>query len=152
MNCITVKPHHLLDILKLHGKGLAIFVPDPIYGHNFYKLANMVVNHEVDSIIFTIHGDDICKPCKYNINNQCTDRVSKTSIESKESHNKSIDTILLELLNLETDRVYKFIDILSLLDKKLSYEIFEKAWAHANKEELDFRFDYTVKGLKNLNT
>lgn len=76
----------------------------------------------------------------------------KLDTESKESHNKNIDTSLLEILNLETDKVYKFIDILSLLDKKLSYEIFEKAWAHANKEELDFRFNYTVKGLKNLNT
>jgi hypothetical protein len=147
MNRITIKPHHLLDILKLHGKGLDVFVPDPSYGHDFYKVANKIVNHEVEFVIFTVHGDDICKPCKYNKENSCTDQVTKTSNEWKEHHNKEIDSILFDILGLEYDRTYSFEQLLSLLNQKLNYEVFKKAWPRASKEELDFRFDYALLGL-----
>lgn len=148
MNTITIKPHHLLDILKLYGKGLDVFVPDPAYGHDFYKIANQIVAHEVGCFKFTIHGDDICKPCNYNKDNSCTDYVSKTSEERKENHNQKIDSVLVDSLGLECDKIYSFEQVLTLLNQKLNCEVFKSAWSQANKEELNFRCKYTLLGLE----
>ena len=38
---IVIKPHHLLDIFKLYGKGIENFVPDKNYNHNFYFIGNV---------------------------------------------------------------------------------------------------------------
>ena len=35
---IVIKPHHLLDIFKLYGKGIENFIPDKNYNHNFYLI------------------------------------------------------------------------------------------------------------------
>ena len=40
---ITIKPHHFLDIIKLYGNGLEKFVPDKNYGHDFYKVGNIIL-------------------------------------------------------------------------------------------------------------
>lgn len=150
MYTIIIKPHHLLDILKLYGKGLEVFVPDPSYGHDFYKAANKIVNRELEFVIFTIHGDDICKPCKYNRAGTCTDRVSVTSSEQKENHNREIDAVLFRELGLEHGKIYHFRQILTLLNQKLTYEVFKSAWPRANSEELDFRFSNALLGLKKV--
>lgn len=47
MEDIIIKPHHLLDILKLYGKGIEKFVPDINHEHDFYKIANMIVSKEL---------------------------------------------------------------------------------------------------------
>ncbi len=150
MEAITIKPHHLLDILKLHGKGLEVFIPDLTYGHDFYKVANKIINHEVQNVTFTIHGDDICRPCIYNKENSCTDIVSKTNNESKESHNINIDSILSNVLELEFDKVYDFNKTIIMLNQKLNYEIFKQAWSKSSDEEIDFRFTNTMLGLKKV--
>lgn len=33
---LVIKPHHLLDIFKLYGRGVETFVPDDKYKHDFY--------------------------------------------------------------------------------------------------------------------
>lgn len=147
---IKIKPHHFLDILKLYGKGLDVFVPDQNYGHDFYRIANLIVQGNVSKIIFTKYEDDICSPCKYNLNHECTDVVKNTD-ESKQSHNIKIDTTLMENLNIEEKEEFTFADVINLLNTKLDYNVIKEAWSHADKEEIDFRHTYITAGLKKLN-
>lgn len=32
---MVIKPHHFMDIIKLYGGGIQVFVPDTDYGHDF---------------------------------------------------------------------------------------------------------------------
>ena len=43
MEQIIIKPHHFMDILKLYGSGINIFVSDEKMGHDFYKVANRIL-------------------------------------------------------------------------------------------------------------
>ena len=42
---IVIKPHHLIDIMKLYGAGVEHFVPDELYQHDFYKVANHIIEN-----------------------------------------------------------------------------------------------------------
>ena len=64
MNSILIKPHHFIDIIKLYGSGIDRFVPDEKMGHDFYKVANEIIENPSVDLKLTIDGDDICKPCK----------------------------------------------------------------------------------------
>lgn len=64
MNSILIKPHHFIDIIKLYGSGIDRFVPDEKMGHDFYKVANEIIDNPSVDLKLTIDGDDICKPCK----------------------------------------------------------------------------------------
>ena len=44
MNSILIKPHHFIDIIKLYGSGIDRFVPDEKMGHDFYKVANEIID------------------------------------------------------------------------------------------------------------
>ena len=61
-NVIVIKPHHLLDIFKLYGKGIENFIPDKNYNHNFYLIGNAVIRNEVNKIRFTYSYD-----CAYTL-------------------------------------------------------------------------------------
>ena len=59
MEKITIKPHHFMDIIKLYGSGLEVFVPDEKIGHDFYKLdinklSNITLNYGDEEDIFII--------------------------------------------------------------------------------------------------
>ena len=43
MEEILIKPHHFVDIIKLYGSGIEVFVPDEKMGHDFYKVANEII-------------------------------------------------------------------------------------------------------------
>ena len=45
MNSILIKPHHFIDIIKLYGSGIDRFVPDEKMGHDFYKVANEIIDN-----------------------------------------------------------------------------------------------------------
>ena len=45
MNSILIKPHHFIDIIKLYGSGIDRFVPDEKMGHDFYKVANEIIEN-----------------------------------------------------------------------------------------------------------
>ena len=41
-------------------------------GHDFYKVANEIIDNPSIDLKLTIDGDDICKPCK-KYHEQCVD-------------------------------------------------------------------------------
>lgn len=45
MDSILIKPHHFIDIIKLYGSGIDRFVPDEKMGHDFYKVANEIIDN-----------------------------------------------------------------------------------------------------------
>ena len=47
MNSILIKPHHFIDIIKLYGSGIDRFVPDEKMGHDFYKVANEIIDKRI---------------------------------------------------------------------------------------------------------
>ena len=65
MDAITIKPHHFMDISKLYGGGIEVFVPDERMGHDFYQVANRVLAEPGLALRLTVEGDDICQPCRW---------------------------------------------------------------------------------------
>jgi hypothetical protein len=90
---IRIKPHHFLDIIKLYGRGIKKFVPDPDYHHHFYSVANEIIGNPGVQIELTIDADDICTPCKYlGEDGICVDSIHHIKgIDSKDAWNKIID-------------------------------------------------------------
>ena len=84
------------------------------------------------------------------MNHECTDNVKNTN-ESKQLHNIKIDTILMKNLGIKEMKEFSFTDVINLLNTKLNYNVIEKAWEHADKEEIDFRYTNIMAGLKKLN-
>lgn len=146
MENIVIKPHHLLDILKLYGKGIENFVPDINYKHNFYLIANMIVNGKVEFIRFTRDCDDICRPCKYCKTEKCYDVVAFLNGYSKDQYNKEIDDELLKIWSLRFGMDYNFKDILVMLSKELNYHLFKKVWKYEQEYAIQFRNAFTIMG------
>jgi hypothetical protein len=77
----------------LYGKGIEIFVPDKAYDHDFYSVANEIINDHQVQIKLTIEEDDICRPCKYiGKDGICKDNINHIDgVSSKDEWNKIID-------------------------------------------------------------
>ena len=56
MQTILIKPHHFIDIIKLYGAGIEKFVPDEKMGHDFYKVANMIIDNPLITLKLTVYG------------------------------------------------------------------------------------------------
>ena len=50
---MVIKPHHFMDIIKLLGGGIQVFVPDTDYGHDFYTAANGIIENRQQQIKVT---------------------------------------------------------------------------------------------------
>ena len=74
---IIIKPHHIIDIIKLYGAGIERFIPDEPMGHDFYKVANELIDHPTINVKLTVY-DDICRPCK-KYNGRCVDALTSIS-------------------------------------------------------------------------
>jgi hypothetical protein len=108
MKKIIIKLHHFLDIIKLYGSGLDHFVPAPDFGHDFYRVGNIILNNPDAIIELTIKGDDICIPCKYFDGEKCTGN-SKNNFQytKKENWNRFIYSRLFQKLNLKEGQKIK---------------------------------------------
>lgn len=121
---MIIKPHHFMDIIKLYGAGVEVFVPAPDYGHDFYRIANeMIGNHNV-SVTLTTGADDICGPCIHlggdgAGNGTCQDSISHIKgITSKDQYNKLLDTRIMEELGLCTDALYTAAELCRIMGAK----------------------------------
>ena len=127
-NVIVIKPHHLLDIFKLYGKGIENFIPDKNYNHNFYLIGNAVIRNEVNKIRFTYSYDDI----------------------NKNKYNEKLDIRLMKLLNLKFDETYEFKNIIELFNSEVSLKLINLAWYSSNQEDNIIRYKLTKKGIENF--
>ena len=146
---IIIKPHHLLDIFKLHGKGINKFIPDEKFNHDFYLIGNAVIENRVKRIKFTYNYDNICEPCNYLKNKLCTDKFTYHNIVyDKNDYNEKLDIRLFRLLGIDKDKSYEFKDIVNLINKKMCIELINLAWYGSDKEDNESRYIFTKKDLE----
>jgi hypothetical protein len=99
---IRVKPHHFVDIITSYGRGEQ-FEPHP-YGHAVHIVAEKVLRQRDITLVMELGADDICGPCKYNVNGACGDVIDTSyrpsAPRSKQEWNLLIDRRWCERLAL----------------------------------------------------
>lgn len=147
MNTILIKPHHFIDIIKLYGSGIERFVPDEKMGHDFYKVANIIVDNPSVNLKLTIHGDDICKSCK-KYNGQCIDSLTHIhGYTSKNIYNMTLDNRIIDFFHL-TDEKYTALQLCEIIKNNKEY-IF-KVWIEEDDDVTQKRFELFSKGANKL--
>lgn len=148
---IIIKPHHLLDIYKLHGAGITHFVPDETYGHDFFRIGNLILNHWVKHIIFTVDSDIICVPCRFCKDGICADTFVHNGVETiKDSYNKNLDRTILKLLGVRENDEYDYKDILKLLESHVSEQFIAQVWNENSRPDNQTRYRNTKAGISKL--
>lgn len=148
LESVLIKPHHLLDIFKLYGKGIDEFVPDTAYHHDFYLLANAIVKRKTVRVTFTDGEDRICAPCKFNQNGRCVDCFELNGEQKeKEEFNVQIDNALIKALGLRFGMEYGMDETVLHLRKNISAEMVQKVWHKRTAQENEERYRLTKAGL-----
>lgn len=149
MEEIIIKPHHFMDIIKLYGSGIEVFVPDEKMGHDFYRIANTVINNPKVKVRLTVDGDDICKPCKKYCNG-CKDSLGHIpGFDSKNVYNRALDQRMIEMYDLNKE-TYTAEELCSIYYRNKEY-IFD-VWKEENMEITDRRYELFTQGaMKYLN-
>ena len=100
---IRVKPHHLIDIVTAYGGGQETFEPSP-YGHAVHTVAEQVLADRDAPLEMELGADDICAPCKHNVNGLCQDTIDTSfrpeAPSSKREWNLIIDQRWCERLGI----------------------------------------------------
>lgn len=151
-SAIVIKPHHFLDIIKLYGSGINVFVPDKEYGHDFYRVGNIILKNKKTSLVLTLNGDDICQPCKYFENGKCIDTSGNDKhYNSKEEWNKIIDTKLFDQLGLKEGQRITALHLCWIVNDKLRnvYEIWEGEPPKKTKNRKKNLFEGVYKYINN---
>jgi len=91
---IYIKPHHFVDIITSFGAGKTKFEPHP-YGHALHTVAEKILNNRDIILEIELGADDICKPCKHNINGLCDDIID-TSFRPKAPPSKREWNLLID--------------------------------------------------------
>ena len=91
---IYIKPHHFVDIITAFGTGKTKFEPHP-YGHALHTVAEKILNNRDILLQIELGADDICKPCKHNINGLCDDIID-TSFRPKAPPSKREWNLLID--------------------------------------------------------
>lgn len=150
MNVISVKPHHLLDIIKLYGAGLDRFVPDPNHHHDFFRIGNITLKHPETIVKFTLGSDAVCTPCKFNQNDCCLDKVvgNPPPYQSKGVWNKTIDKRLMKILSIKENEEMTMRDYCQLAFEKLNPSNMKKIWKERPTQETANRTKFLFAGLQ----
>lgn len=145
MEKLIVKPHHFLDIIKLYGSGLEHFVPAPDFGHDFYRVGNIILDNPNVVIKLTIKGDNICVPCKYFDGEKCIgDSKNNPQYPKKENWNRLIDSRLFEKLWLKEGEEIKSLDLVVLAKDKIKEEDILEIW---KEKIIPQRSVFLLKGI-----
>lgn len=147
MTTITIKPHHFIDIIKLYGSGIEKFIPDLKMGHDFYKIANIIIENPDVLLTLTIQVDDICTPCHVCKNHVCVDKLSHIEgYTLKDTYNKVLDTRILELYQLDKNKLYTASDLCTIFYNHHDY--IYKVWLEEDDQITLKRHDLFVAGAK----
>ncbi len=97
---LTLRPHHLLDIVTQYGAGHP-FTPSPM-GHAVHSVAETVIADPDLEVSFIAGADDICAPCRNLVGGRCIDVLSQLDPPiSKQDYNDALDLRLMALLGME---------------------------------------------------
>lgn len=145
---IRIRPHHFMDIIKLYGKGIEVFVPDPQFNHHFYLVANEILkNHQV-SLKIIVGRDDICLPCnRLGQAGECTDPIKHISgVHLKNEWNNTLDNRIIKYSNAFEDSIYSAQEYCKMLYdiKEHIFDIWEEESDSAKNE----RYHYFCNGAR----
>ncbi len=107
---MELKPHHLIDIVRGHGKGRKFDEPAAC-GHAQHIVAPAVLSDLELKVKFIVGPDDICKPCKFLLPDGACKRFPK--------YNDVLDDALFRHLGLAPGAVMTARQFLETVDKKL---------------------------------
>jgi hypothetical protein len=71
---IRIKPHHFVDIITSFSTDDLTFTPSP-YGHAVHTVSERVLENRDVLLEMELGADDICAPCKHNIDGICDDTI-----------------------------------------------------------------------------
>ena len=112
-------------------------------GHDFYKVANEIIENPSIDLKLTIDGDDICKPCK-KYHEQCVDLLTNIQgYTSKDVYNKTLDKRIIKLYNLN-DEYCTAKQLCSIIQNNKEY-IFE-VWNEEDNEVTQKRYELFLQG------
>lgn len=147
----TIKPHHFIDIIKLFGRGIELFVPDEKYRHDFYAVANEIIKYNGTELKITIDRDDICSPCKYlGDDGLCTDNINHIdNITSKDEWNKILDRRIIKFAHISEDSKFTAAEFCKILYsmKEMIFEIWKEEDDSAKKTRYE---DFCTGAVKFL--
>jgi len=101
---IKIKPHHFVDIIAAYGTSKIPAAAHP-YGHSLHTVTAKILD-DIDIILeIVLDADDICAPCRHNIDGFCDDVIDTsfrpTAPSSKGKYNLLIDTRWCERLGFK---------------------------------------------------
>lgn len=103
-NMIRIKPHHFVDIITSFSAEDLVFEPSP-YGHAVHTISERILQNRNVPLEMELGADDICAPCKYNVNGLCDDTIDTSfrpeAPSSKREWNLIIDRRWCERLGLQ---------------------------------------------------
>ncbi len=145
---MVIKPHHFMDIIKLYGAGIEVFVPDRGHGHDFYKAANEIVQNHNTYITLTDGADDICRPCRcLREDGICQDSISHIDgIASKDRYNKLLDQRIMAELGVCRDRLYTAEELCRRMGARDG--LVEAVWKEEDEERMLERKRLFAAGVK----
>jgi len=101
---IYMKPHHFVDIITSFGAGEITFQPHP-FGHAVHLVTQRLLQQRDILLQIEWGADDICAPCKHNIDGLCDDTIDTSfrpaAPDSKREWNLIIDRRWCDRLHLQ---------------------------------------------------
>ncbi len=94
LDVVRIKPHHFVDIISDFGGGKVTFEPHP-YGHAVHIVATQILSNRDILLEIELAADDICRPCKHNVDGVCDDLIS-TSYRSEAPRAKREWNLLID--------------------------------------------------------
>lgn len=145
---IFIKPHHFLDIIKLHGGGYEKFMPDKNYGHDFWRVGNRILEKPDTLLELTLGLDAVCEPCRFNGGFMCTDMTKVGAGEtSKDGFNQKIDQALLKVLGLDEGARLTALEFCRLAKAKLTARNIAEIWKDKPVKETKKRIELLFEGI-----
>lgn len=134
-----------MDIIKLYGAGIETFIPDEKMGHDFYKIANQIIQNPHETLILTIDADDICQPCQFCKKGICDDGLSSIEgFSQKDQYNKNLDTRILDFYKLISS--YQAYDLCQIFYNHKEF-IFD-VWQEEDNNLTNRRYELFCKGAQ----
>lgn len=144
---ITIKPHHFMDIIKLYGSGIEVFVPDERMHHDFYKIANLIMENHNILLNLTIDADHICAPCIMYNGHTCTDQLHHiANFDSKDAYNQLLDSRIMEQLELDKNKKYEANHLCAIMLKH--HNSIDTIWQEEADEVTRRRKELFIKGAE----
>ncbi len=146
MQSMTLRPHHLLDIITAYGAG-AEFKPHP-YGHAVHTCAEIVLNDLDTEVEFLVGADFICQPCIHLVEGRCDDVVSQLDPPpSKQDYNDDLDRRVFAHLQMQAGAVMTVREFLRVV--RARFEGLPEICVHP-KRSVEERAANLDAGLKKL--